>query len=164
MASVPIRYSRVLPHGRDECYAWLTDYRDDDPTLTTAVQRARRVLERTPERVVMEGQIAILGNEGSGRFEVRLQPPGRYEAHILEGPGRKSVYTYELTPLGAARTRLDVVYNIRARRLHKRLLVWLLSPFIKRELAQMWDGFVREMAKDLSVADAPPAPPQAAPE
>lgn len=160
MATVPIRYRRVFPHPLADAYAWLTDYQDDDPARTDAVQVRRHVLERSDERVLMEGTLDLMGNTGSGKVEVRLMPPDHWQATLIEGAGRGSVYDYRLTALTPTSTRLDVVYNVRVKRLRKRLLVMLAAPFVRRHLDRMWKGFADAMARDLRetrTAEAPAA-------
>ncbi len=149
MTLVPIRYSRVLDHPLGVAYEWLTDYQDDDPARTTAVVKRRPVIERHADRIVMDGTLEIMGNKGSGKVEVRLFPPDRWVATIIEGAGRGSVYEYQLTAIDANRSRLDINYGVRAKRWRKRMMVRLARPFIRRELNTMWDGFAAAMAREL---------------
>lgn len=153
-AFVPIRYSREFPHPLEQAYAWLTDYRDDDPQRTDAVQVERRVLRVDGDTIRMTGKLHILGSTGEGEVEVKLIPPYRWRATLVKGAGRGSVYEYRLTPTGKDRTRLDVVYNVRAKRFSRRVQLWFARPFVRRELARMWDGYARSMAKDLAAAPA----------
>lgn len=151
-----ITLRRDLPVPLPAAYAWLTDYQDDDPDRTTAVVKRRPVVERSGNRVVLEGTLSILGNTRSGKVEVLLYPPDHWVATILEGSGRGSVYTYRLTPT-ATGCRLTVDYSFPVRRLSARIKVWLATPLIRRELTKMWDGFEASMAKELGVAAQPPA-------
>jgi hypothetical protein len=156
---VPIRYSRVFPHGLAETFDWLTDYREDDPSLTTAVVVDKRpVVKREGDTVTLHGTLEILGNRGSGIVEVKLQPPDRYTATIVQGAGKGSVYEYALTPVSPTATRLDVTYNVRVKRLRKRILVAIARPLVRRDIARMWEGYAAAMAKDLSGAQKSVAP------
>lgn len=149
---VAYRYSREFPHPAHDCYRWLTDYSDKDPELAAgAILREREVVERTPERIVLRVDNEILGRAMKGRAEVLLQP-GRlfYEAKPLDGDGRSLHYTYQLTELGASRTRLDVVYRHRARSWRSWLRLHLARPLALRRIRAMWDAFARAMAADLS--------------
>lgn len=156
-AFVPIRFSREFPHPLEQAYAWLTDYRDDDPQRTDAVQVERRVLRVDGDTIRMEGKLNLMGSTGKGEIEVKLIPPYRWRATLLKGAGRGSVYEYRLTPIASDRVRLDVVYNVRVKRLSRRLMLMLLRPFLRRELAKMWAGYARSMETDLGQAPAVPA-------
>lgn len=147
---VDVPYSRTFPFPADRAYGWLTDYEDTDPSLTTTVVKERKVVERRGNVVVMDGRIDILGSGGSGRVEVHLFPQERrWEARIVEGRARGSVYSYQLTSLGPDACRLDIHYRTPVRRWRSRLKVTLARPLIRRELRRMWDGFASGMERDL---------------
>ncbi|HWH07586.1 MAG TPA: SRPBCC family protein [Candidatus Thermoplasmatota archaeon] len=154
-AFVTIPYTRVLPHPVEEAYAWLTDYQDDDPQRTTAVVKRRPVLSRTKDKVVLEGELEMLGVRGVGTVEVTLLPPDRWVAEIVKGGGKGSVYEYRLTPAAGGGSRLDVRYRVRVRRWSSRLRLLLARPLLRRELDRMWDGFAESMARELSRNEAP---------
>lgn len=144
-----IPYSRELPHPIDAAYAWLTDYEDADAQRAGAVVHERRVVKRDDDVVVLEGHNVVLGRHARGKAEVRLFPSERrWQATIVEGNGRGSVYEYQLTPTDRG-CRLDVRYRVRARRWRARVLVRLTRPFVRREIARMWDGFAAAMAREL---------------
>lgn len=148
---VDIPYSRVFPHPIDACYAWLTDYQDDDPAIAGDIIKERSVQERGPERVVMRVKNVLAGRSLSGMAEVLLHPKEyRYEARSLEGDRGAIHYTYQLTALGASRTRLEVHYRTRARKFSSRLKIILARPFVQRQVARMWDGFAAAMDRDLA--------------
>lgn len=153
---VTIPYTRRFPHALPQAYAWLTDYQDDDPQRTTAVVKRRPVLSRTADKVVMEGELEMLGVRGAGTVEVSLFPPDRWVAEIVKGAGRGSVYEYRLTAEGDEACRLDVRYRVRVRRWPSRLRLWVARPLIRRELGVMWDGFAEAMGRELSGAPASP--------
>lgn len=150
---VTIHYERDLPHSIGEAYAWLTDFTDEDPTLTDAIVEKRPVLERSEDRVLLEGTLNLLGKRGTGKAEVRLFPPDRWEAHFIEGRGRGSVYEYRLVPRGPEGCRLVVDYRVRVKRFRGWLQVTLAKPAVRREIHRMWDGFCAAMARDLAKAE-----------
>ena len=153
-AFVTIPYARVLPYPVEQAYAWLTDYQDDDPQRTTAVVKRRPVLSRTKDKVVMEGELEMLGARGVGTVEVTLHPPDRWVAEIVKGGGKGSVYEYRLTPHPAG-SRLDVAYRVRVRRWSSRLRLLVARPLLRRELHRMWDGFAAAMEREIPRAGAP---------
>jgi len=148
---VVIRWSRELPVPLDQAYAWLTDYQDDDPARTTAIIVKRPVKERTKDKVVLEGELDVLGRRFKGTAHVHLFPPDRWEARFFHRDGSPAhLYTYQLTPT-ARGCRLDVVYNMHARRLKSRLKLLLAKGRIYRAIDTMWDGFIAHMERDLQV-------------
>lgn len=154
-AFVTISYARVIPFPVGEAFAWLTDYQDDDPSRTSAVVKRRPVLSRSEDKVVMEGELELLGVRGVGRVEVSLHPPDRWVAEIVQGGGVGSVYEYRLSPHPRG-SRLDVRYRVRVRRWASRLRLVLARPLLRREIHRMWDGFAAAMERELG-AGGPPA-------
>lgn len=147
---VDIEVVRIFRHPVGQAYEWLTDYRDDDPTLTDAVVARRDVVKRDADTVVLDATIVTLGRKGRGKVEVALFPTERrWQATVVEGGSRGSVYDYKLTPHPKG-ARLEVRYRVRIKRRSRRILVTLLRPFIRRELNKMWDGFERAMDRDLA--------------
>jgi hypothetical protein len=148
---VDVPHVRILPHPIDAAYAWLTDFKDDDASLAGAIIQKRTVERRADGVTVLDAHNITLGQHARGRAEVRLFPAEyRWEARLFEGAGRGSVYTYALSSLPEGRTRLEVHYRIRARRLRRRLLLWVAKPLISREVRKMWDGFAAAMRRDLA--------------
>jgi hypothetical protein len=145
---VHVPYSRVFPFPLEATYAWLTDYRDDDPARTDAVVKRRPVLKREPGKVTMEGELELFGSFGTGVVEVALDPPAHYVATIVQGRGRGCVFDYRLTSVPGG-TRLDVDYQIRVKRWSSRLRVALGKPLLRREIHRMWDGFAASMQREL---------------
>lgn len=148
---IVVRYHREFPVPVAKAFAWLTDFQDDDPQRTDRIVVSRPVKERHPDRVVLDGTVEMLGKRSRGTAEVRLFPPDRWEARIVDGAGRGSVYDYHLTPTRKG-CRLDVAYRLRVRRPSRRIVVRLLKPWLWRQLDRMWDGFAASMAKDLAAA------------
>ncbi|MEA3198862.1 MAG: hypothetical protein QOE90_290 [Thermoplasmata archaeon] len=143
---VTIRYRRDVPHPIEPAFAWLTDYQDDDPALTTALVRERRVVARKSDEVHFEGALHTLGRLMPGTGSVKLYPE---EHRWVATLGRHwMVNEYRLTST-AAGCRLDVEYRIYPRKWTRRLAVWLAKPRLKREIGTMWDGFFAQMDKDL---------------
>lgn len=149
---VDIPLVRVFRHPVPQAYEWLTDYRDDDHKLAGAVIERRDVVKKDGETVVLDATLVTLGQRGRGKAEVALFPTERrWQATIVEGPSRGSVYSYQLAPHPQG-ARLDVLYRVRVKRTSRRILLTLLKPLLKRELHKMWDGFERAMDKDLGAA------------
>jgi len=153
--TVTLRYSRTVPFSVPEAYAWLTDYRDDDPTRTNAVQKTRRVISRTNEGAVLEAELQFGKSVIWALAEIKLSPPDRWQATFLKGPLKGSVYEYRLTPIPGG-CRLDIDHHIRATRLRTWLTVMIGRRAILRQIHKMWEGFAASMAREIPRAPAGP--------
>lgn len=147
--TVCITYERVFEHEREDAFAWLTDYRDDDPERAGAIIRERTVLERTDEQIVLEGELETLGRVLTGRARIELDPPSRWVAHLEDRRGRPAGrYVYELSDHEDG-CRLQVDYNVATPRLRDKLLLWATRPLARRQIDRMWDGFADAMAEEI---------------
>lgn len=153
---VDLRYVREFPHPVETAFAWLTDYRDDDHTLTDRILNRRTVTARTPEKVSMDMDMHLLSRVRTPA-EVRLFPPDRYEARPIgrRGPSQ-TVFRYKLdpTPRGC---RLTLDFHVHVRNPVRRAVTRMVLPVLKRRVARMWDGFAAAMEKDLGKGVAVPA-------
>ncbi len=148
---VVIPYTREFPHPARACFDWLTDYSDQDPSLTSEIVKGRSVVSREGDRIVLDVDTDLFGRRVKGRAEVRVYPDElRYEARSLHGDGKGVLYEYQLTELAPGRTRFEVRYGTRVRRLRPRIMMMLAQPFIKRRIHTMWEGFAAAMAADLA--------------
>ena len=146
--SVSIPYAREFPHPVDAAYAWLTDYQDDAVRARRVVVLRRPVLERHPDRVVLDATVDIVSGEARSRVEVALHPPDRWVATVVGGRGRGTVYEYRLAPT-ATGCRLHVDYRFRVKRLRAWLALHLLRRRVYRHLDRMWDGFAAAMEREI---------------
>ncbi len=122
-------------------YAWCTDYRADDSSLSTVHLESRRILRREGDVVEME-DILSLGRPVAVRTVVRLHPPDRWEA---DGQSRMGSVRdeYRLTEEPGA-TRLDIVFDLHPRGIYRVLAPFAL-PALRRRLSRLWDDFARAM-------------------
>lgn len=146
---IVIEVVRRVPHARDAAYAWLTDFQDDDSKRAGAVITSRRVRVREKDRIVYEGTTEMLGRVVHAVTEVRLAPPDKWQARVVEGPRTGSWTDYSLVADGAG-ARLTVTYHFVFVDPRRHRLVRLLKPLVRRGLARMWDGFLADMARELS--------------
>lgn len=148
MAShVHIQVVRTLLAPRDAAYAWLTDFEDADAERAGTVIEVRRVVERTKDRVIYEGETVMLGRRTFGRAEVTMTPPDRWVAHVTAGPRTGSYTHYHLVPDGD-RSRLTVDYHFILDDPKRMMLLRLAKPLVRRELAKMWAGFASAMERE----------------
>lgn len=149
---VDIGYTRTFPCTVEQAYAWLTDYDDHDATRAGAIVQDRKVVKRDGNVVWLQGHNVTLGQHAKGLAEVHLFPAEhRWEARIVEGSGRGSVYTYKLHRTRDDRARLEVHYKTRVKRVGRFVVLNLARPAIKREIARMWDGFDAALRQDLGL-------------
>lgn len=147
---IDVPYVREFSYPVAQAFAWLTDYREDDPARAGAIVRKRQVVKREGNVVTLAGENQMRGLLLKGQAEIHLFPDEqRWEARFVQGAGRGSLYTYRLTPTKTGGSRLEIHYGIRARRFSSRLKVWIAKPFIKAEIHRMWDGFEAAMKQEL---------------
>lgn len=147
-APVQIQVRRTFAHPADAAYAWLTDFRDDDAEIADAVIEKRHVTQRSADRVVYEGETSVLGARAWAITEVRLRPPLRWEARVLDGPRKGSTTDYELAPRPGG-CEVTVTYRFVLADPKRHLALRLAKPLVRRQLSKMWDGFARAMDAQL---------------
>jgi hypothetical protein len=90
-------------------FAWCTDFREDDAKYTGS-KAVRKILEKSPERVIWR----VRYKEGKGFEEgvraVWLSPPKSWRLDTC-GDGRE-VGEYKLKALGKSKTRLDMKFVV----------------------------------------------------
>ena len=99
-----IRVSFGVP--LDFAFAWCTDYTPEDPSLEGESYQ-RKIIERTPHRVIFEDLEETEDGWDWGRDVVTLLPPNRWH---MDGVGNRRDVTadYVLSPLPDGRTRFDL--------------------------------------------------------
>ena len=123
-------------------FGWCTDYTPQDAALEGESYQ-RKIVERSPRRVVFED----LEEGASGwiwaRDEVTLRPPRRWH---MEGTGshRDVVADYELTELPDGRTQLELVWWRQPHGPGKKV------PRAQREkeTTRAWKRFAKAMEQD----------------
>lgn len=146
---VTVRYQRVLPYPVPVAYAWLTDYRDDDPERTHAIHRSRHVISRSETDVLLDAELEFAGRPLKVRVAVKLDPPSDYTATFVAGPLKGSVYHYRVTAVPSG-CRLDIEHNFRVARVKNWVRLLFARPKLRREIASMWDGFAAAMAREIT--------------
>ena len=122
------------------CFAWCTDFREDDSKMTGSKTR-RHFLERSRRRFVW----VVTRKEGRKTVEgiraVWLKAPDAWHLDTC-GDGRE-IGDYKLTPVGS-RTRLDMVFQVTYDDPKKAGSVREWVRDTKRE----WDAFGRYLEAD----------------
>ncbi|MCI4371078.1 MAG: hypothetical protein L3J78_00330 [Thermoplasmata archaeon] len=95
----------------DFVFRWCTDYTPDDALLENDSYR-RKIIERTPRRVVFEDLDESESGWDWSRDVVTLRPPNRWRMDGV-GNNRDVVADYLLTRLEEGRTRLDLRWKRR---------------------------------------------------
>ncbi len=125
-------------------FRWCTDYRPDDARREKD-RYARRILSRSPRRVVYED----LGDHEDGgwwwsRFEVDLRPPSAWHAESV-GAYRTLALDYALTELGPERTSLDLRWRRWPTRLGPKRVA---RAAVERETTRAWKNFAAALEAD----------------
>jgi hypothetical protein len=136
---IEVTFRASLPYVFD----WCTDYQPDDARREDD-EYERRILERSPKRVVFED----LGSDPKGWFwartEVTLRSPDRWHAD-RRGNRSEILADYQLTALGPESTKLVM----RTRRRPVRPNGTTIPPAARRKaLTKMWTAFGRHLEAD----------------
>jgi hypothetical protein len=123
-------------------FAWCTDF-DAGDAEREKDHYTRRILERTPRRIVFED----LADEKSGwvwsRHVVSLRPPNAWHSESV-GSHREASLDYVLTALSPERTRLD----LRWRRRPTARATRRSRSAIERASTESWRHLARELERD----------------
>lgn len=93
----------------DYVFAWCTDFREDDNKYTGS-KTTRKILEKSPQRVIWRVRYADGKAFAEGVRAVWLHPPKSWRLDTC-GDGRE-VGEYKLTPLNKSKTRLDMKFVV----------------------------------------------------
>lgn len=92
-------------------FQWLTDFGPKDAAISGGGFR-RRVIERSPRRVVFEDLSSSTAGWVWLRNVVTLRPPDQWHLEAI-GNGLDARADYKLTALTPSRTRLSMTYRMR---------------------------------------------------
>ena len=95
----------------DFVFAWCTDYTPEDPALEKEKYK-RKIIERTPRRVIFEDLEESKNGWDWQRAVVSLSPPNRWHMDGV-GNNRDVEADYVLSSLRDGRTRLDLRWKRR---------------------------------------------------
>ena len=136
-----IRVSFGVP--LDFAFAWCTDYTPEDASLE-GESYTRKIIERTPHRVIFEDLEDAADGWVWGRDVVTLHPPNRWH---MDGVGNRRDVTadYVLSPLPDGRTRFDLRWSRRPKVPETKRLTK-----VEREASAMraWKHFAVAMERD----------------
>lgn len=127
----------------DFVFAWCTDYTPGDAKLEKE-DYERKIIERTPRRVIFEDLEEAKDGWNWSRDVVSLHPPNRWHADGI-GNNRDWVGDYMLATLPDGRTRLDL-------RWRRRPKVPDAKPLTKEEREasgkRAWESFAAALERD----------------
>jgi len=124
-------------------YDWCTDFKESDPQITGSSSQ-RTILEKTKKRAIY--LVNYRGADGSRKLNVNiitLNPP---KAWHLDQFGEEDNETgdYKLTRLGKNRTRLDMVFKEKWKKIAK-------IPSVKEQVKhtkEIWDKYLAALERD----------------
>jgi hypothetical protein len=124
-------------------FRWCTDFRPDDAGREGETYE-RRILERTPRRVVYEDLETTPTGWRWARHAVTLKPPNRWHSDSV-GNYRDANLDYSLTPLGPQRTRFTLRWKRRPSGLGGKPLS---RKTIEKSTLSAWRNFAKAMESD----------------
>jgi hypothetical protein len=137
------RVSTVIRVPLAFAFRWCTDFRPDD-AAREGESYARKIIERSPRRVVYEDLESLPSGWRWARHVVHLKPPNAWHSDSV-GNYRQSSLDYRLTALGPRRTRLELTWR-------RRPFVLGGAPPSKKSLERgtltAWRRFARAMEHD----------------
>ncbi len=126
----------------DFAFRWCTDYTPEDAALEGETYQ-RRVVERTPHRVVFEDLEEGESGWVWSRDVVTLRPPNRWHAEAV-GSHRDMTADYVLSKLPEGRTQFELRWWRKPTALGKKI------PRAQREkeTTEAWKKFAKAMEKE----------------
>lgn len=136
------RVKAVFRVPLDFAFAWCTDYTPEDAALE-GESYERKIIERTPRRVIFEDLEETPSGWVWARDVVALRPPNRWHMESV-GSHRDVAADYVLTKLSDGRTQLELRWWRRPHGPGKRI------PRARREkeTGTAWKRFAKAMEKD----------------
>ena len=103
------KLSETFDAPLDYVFAWCTDFREDDNKMIGS-KTARKILEKSPERVIWRVSYKDGKKVVEGVRAVWLRPPNAWYLDTC-GDGRE-MGEYKLKSLGKSKTRLDMKFVV----------------------------------------------------
>jgi hypothetical protein len=127
----------------DFAFRWCTDYASNDGKLAGEPYE-RRIIERTPDRVVLEDLWWAPDGWKWRRSDVHLAPPDRWHSDSV-GNIRDASIDYRLTSLPGGRTRLLIVMHRRPGSVRP---VQPPRAELEEEIGRMWGRLAASLARE----------------
>jgi carbon monoxide dehydrogenase subunit G len=106
------RISKVIDAPLAFVYNWCTDFREDDGKLTGSRSK-KKILEKTKSRVITTSSSMENGKLIGHVSIVNLLPPNAWHLDTAGNPREQETGDYKLTRVGANKTRLDMVFDVK---------------------------------------------------
>ena len=136
---VHVEFRAPLPY----VFSWCTDF-DPHDDRREKDRYTRKIVERTPRRVVFEDLVDTDHGWTWARHVVTLHPPNWWHSDSV-GSHRTVTLDYVLTRLGDERTRLDLRWRRRRTALGS---AKISRRAYEKATTQAWRNFARELEKD----------------
>jgi hypothetical protein len=134
--------SIVLRAPLDFAFRWCTDFQADDARLEQEGFE-RKILQRTPQKIVYEDLEWADDGWHWAQYVVRLLPPNRWHAESV-GNYRDATLDYTLTALPRGRTRFDLRWRRRPGPKGRRLA----KAEAERDTRRAWRSFRDALERD----------------
>jgi hypothetical protein len=140
-----IDVSRIIHVSKTKVFEWCTNFQETDAQYSHVRLRTRKVLERTPERVLME-ETGVMMLPFKARFEVRLHYPDGWQANAESTLGTAH-NEYRLTDVPEG-TRLDMDFSICLKGVLKPFSI-IMKPYVRSRIEEEWGDYVRAMENEI---------------
>ena len=136
-----VSISRVIDAPLPYVYSWWTDFREDDPKISSQKRRLS-ILERNAKRIIMSVRYTSHGRVMTAARIVTLKPPNAWHLDWI-GDENEETGDYLLRSAGSRKTRLHATFRVNYK--HHR------SPakfaFLK-SLNEVWDKYIDALERD----------------
>ena len=140
----------TFPAPLEFVYRWLTDFSSRDASITGERYR-RRILERSPSRIIFEDLAASSSGWSWLRNVVDLQPPDRWHLEAV-GNTLDARADYRLIPRSPSTTELVMTWRLRPG-----ILGGTIPPkaAIEASLRQVWAAYAEALREDFQFISRP---------
>ena len=104
------RVSKIIKAHRKFAYRWLTDYKEDDPTITESKSKIR-ILEKTKRKAIYTIRYKSRGVRWDATNIVTPHPPRSWHLDSIRDD-YDEIVEYRLTGFEPRKTRLDMVFKV----------------------------------------------------
>jgi hypothetical protein len=136
-----VTISRVINAPLPFVYAWWTDFREDDPTIT-GQRRTISILNRSTNRFIMSVRYKSRGRDRTAARIISLEPPDSWHLDWI-GDEHNETADYKLTRVGNWKTRARATFEV-----INRTPTTISRPGFLKNVDAVWDRFLAALESD----------------
>lgn len=144
-----LRYgiTKTLDVPLDYAYAWLTDYRNEDPRII-GDPYPRHILRRSKQSFVWTQRYERDGEVRESVRIVTLKPPNAWHNEAISDE-KESTLDYRLTPLGKRRTKITIKAVVSFKTIKQ------TKAELEEHLGGIWDKYGAALETDYRSGKSP---------